>query len=464
MTEYRNKKVLVFGLGLLGGGVATVNWLVQRGAHVTVTDLKSRKELASSIAKIIGKIKYRLGGHTHDDIKTHDIIVVNPDVSIKNPLIQYALKIGKIVQNEATIFHENFPGDIVAITGTRGKTTTTLWANHLLGGMPRSSIAGNSTASPYLKILGSPKKSAVAVTEVSPKHLELFPTQRVPDIAIITNLSPDHLNRHGTLENYAAIKARIFRNQTLHNALILNANNRWTKFFLRQKPKSRIFFFSLRPLSRTQNGLFLSGKNIYFKNNGGSRKVFLLNNFTLGEHNIANLLAATLAAHLAGCSWQIIAKSIQTLPQPSLRQEVVFKNKKLIVVNDTTATSPEGTVAAIKRFKSPSSVFIFGGTDRQLIFDDWAREVRKNIAQENVFFLAGSATNKMLAALKWRKISGHVFSTLKECIQAALTKSREYPRSFLVFSPAAKSFEKFKNEYDRGEQFTRVAKKLIAHV
>src|SRR3989338_10139471 len=222
-TDFKGKKVLVFGLGLLGGGVATTNWLLKQGAKVTVTDLKDEKALLQSLKKIKGRVELTLGGHKERDVKKNDIIVVNPDVSINNKYVQLAFRLGKQVENEATIFLKNWRKPAVAITGTRGKTTTVNWVNHFMKAKYKSSVAGNSYEKPFLKILDERKKLDRAAVEIPSFVLEFFnQSVPLPDVAVITNIYQDHLNRHQSLENYALTKANIFKRQTSEQNLILN--------------------------------------------------------------------------------------------------------------------------------------------------------------------------------------------------------------------------------------------------
>ncbi len=474
LTDFKNKKVLVFGLGLLGGGVATTNWLIKQGALVTVSDPKTEKELASSVKKIKtfqGRtLKFELGRQTKKQIQENEIIVVNPGVPISHPLIQYARKVGKIIGNEATLFFKYFSKPVIAVTGTRGKTTTTAWINHFLNGKIRSAIVGNSTESPFLKVISRQDKLDIAVAEVPSFHLELFNANKIaPQIVLVTNLFVDHINWHGTFEAYALAKAAIFASQQAGQVVILNADNAGTKFFLRQKPAGHVWFFSLRPLKKNQNGVFYRHQSVYYQFEGRAHTVLKLGNFVreYGEHNLQNLLASALAAFLAGVSGEDIQKRIPTLPGIPFRQETVFKNDRLRIINDTTATSPEGGMAALKRFGGKNTILITGGTDRDLDFKDWAKELPKHIQMKNVVFLAGSATIKMTGLLRpyfAKATKGgeiYVFESLKECLDEALKKSRNLAKSVIVFSPASKSFEKFKNEYDRGEQFNRLVKKLV---
>jgi len=484
--SFKNKKVLVFGLGLLGGGVATTNWLLKQGAKVTVTDLKDEKVLASSLKKIKGKVKLVLGGHSEKDIKENEFIVVNPDVSINNKYVQLALKLGKKVENEATIFLKSWQKPTVAVTGTRGKTTTTNWTAHFLKSRYRATVAGNSYSKPFLKILDRKNKFQFAALEIPSFALEFFvPLPKLhrplasrdrsrmgqdstlgstsalgrPDVAVITNVYQDHLNRHGSLREYALVKASIFRNQKRNQNLILNFDNEWTKLFLKQKPKSRIWFFSGKTLPKKLNGIYVSEDKVYFQNSGKKEAVLEIADFSKnwGRYNVLNLLASSLAAHLSGIDWQDIQKNIETLPQIAFRQETIYDNGKIKIINDTTATSPDGGIAALERFGSPTTILIAGGTDRQLDYKGWVKVVVKNIKKENIILLSGSATQKMRDLIN----CGEALDSLAECLKTALRKAGKFSKSVVLFSPAAKSFEKFKNEYDRGKQFNNLVKKLV---
>jgi UDP-N-acetylmuramoylalanine--D-glutamate ligase len=454
-NNFKNKKVLVFGLGLLGGGVATTNWLLKHGAKVTVTDLKTKDQLAPSLKKIKGNVVLRLGGHSEDDIKNNDIVVFNPDISVKNPYVALARKLKKRVENEATIFYELCDKPIIAITGTRGKTTTATWTQHLLG---RGAIlAGNRYDHALLDALDKVRGYRIVVNELPSYHLEFFPfTNHAPHIALITNLSRDHMNRHGnSIEEYAATKGNIFRNQSPGDHLILNRDDAWTEFFLDQKPKAKLWFFGAKQMRTSERGVFVRNGVMYFRDGGVAENIVDVRSFIRdrGQHNLKNFLATALAAHLAGASWKEIVARMRTLPGIPFRQEVVFKSPRLAIVNDTTATSAEGGIAAIERFGSPSTILIAGGTDRGLEYASWAKAAHKKISPKNLILLTGSATDKMLQALGKSAKDPIICEALAECFDAALSRARTYRKALILFSPSAKSFEKFKNEFDRGEQF-----------
>ncbi len=462
MDTVKNKKVLIFGLGLLGGGVASANWFLKQGAKVTITDLKTKKELKESLAKIKGKVKLSLGGNHAKDIGANEIIVVNPAVSWRNLLVRQAVKEGKVVINDAVIFFERYRKPIIGITGTRGKTTTTQWTAHLIG--RKAVIAGNSPKYQFLKMLPKAKSAAVAVAEFSSFALELFSkAARKPDIAVITNVYQDHFNRYKHYEDYVAAKANLFINQTASQHLILNYDNSWTPHLLTMPCESKIWFFSVKPLPLKFNGLFWDGGKLIFQHEQDRINVLDLKGMVQrwGNHNIENLMAAALAAHLYGISWENMQNRLGTLPQIEYRQQIVFEGEALKVVNDTAATSPEGTIAAVTRFGGPSTILITGGTDGKLEFENWGKIIPNYIIPEHIIMLEGSATKKMIAALRPAPPEVTQFKTLEECFKAALAKAEHFHNATILFSPASKSFEKFTNEYDRGEQFNALVKKLL---
>ena len=482
LNNFKNKKVLVFGLGLLGGGVATTNWLLKHGAKVTVTDLKTKEQLAPSLKRIKGKVVLRLGGHSEKDIRANDVIVFNPDISVKSPYVALAWKLKKHVENEATIFYERCAKPIIAVTGTRGKTTTATWIQHLLG--KTSILAGNRYDHAFLDELDKVLRYRTVVNELPSYQLEFFPfTKYAPHIAVITNISRDHMNRYGgSLKEYAATKGNIFYNQSAANHLILNRDDAWTKFFLKQKPNAAVWFFSLRPLRKNENGMFVKDSTLYFQDSvhplferisRHAVPVLSIPGFVKkwGAHNVQNFMAAALAAHVTGAGWEEIAARMKTLPGVEFREQIVFKNERLTIVNDTTATSAEGGIAAVERFALPrrsvrakagsalpQCILIAGGTDRGLEYGGWAKAVRKKIAPKNLILLSGSATNKMMKKLGAFTKGVIPKETLEECFDMALVRSATYRNATIVFSPAAKSFEKFRNEYDRGERFNALVK------
>ena len=353
----KGKKVLLVGLGILGGGVATARWLVKQKVKLTITDLKSSQQLKSSIQKLSPykkQIKYVLGKHRFIDFKNNDLIIVNPAVStINNPYLDYSRKLNKSIENDLSLLFKLTDNFKICITGTRGKTTTANWAYFFIKNKFKNALmGGNIPEHPIFSLVDKIKNREPLILETSCFQLELLADR--PNIAVITSLYRDHLNRYQTMKNYAKIKAKIFLNQTQNDYLILNYDNPWTKFFLSLKPSSQLYFFSGRSSLKKVNGIFVKNYKVYFQEN--NKKTFILNikkfEEKWGKHNVLNLLTAILIAKLSGLSFKEIKKQIPSLPQIKMRQETIFSNQKLKIINDSAGTSPEAGIAAISRFSN----------------------------------------------------------------------------------------------------------------
>jgi UDP-N-acetylmuramoylalanine--D-glutamate ligase len=443
--ELKNKKALQMGLGILGGGVATAKWLLEQGAILTITDLKDPQYLKPSLEKLKNlkaKIKFVLEEHREKDFLENDIIVINPDVPADNKFVRLAKEAGKQIENELTLFYKSCSSrKIVAVTGTRGKTTTVNWIAHFLKSRnPDTLIIGNSPEKPFLQEIKKCNENTDVVIEVPSFLLEICDeSEFAPHVAVITNLYRDHINRHKTIEEYAKTKGNIFIHQNKDDLLILNKEDKWTDFFLNLKPKSKVIFFSEENL--------VVDRNKFVK--------------LWGIHNLQNFAAASSVALILGISLEEIKKEVANLPQIKFRQEKIFENENLIIYNDTTATSPEALTAAMKRFLPTEEkvVFISGGTDRELEFKQWSEMAKKLIKAENLILLSGSATEKMKNNLGWNNFNE--FDSLEECLKKALEIVKTENKAKIIFSPGAKSFEKFKNEFDRGEQFNLLINQLL---
>lgn len=476
--QFQNKKILIVGLGTLGGGIATTKWFLKRGAEVIVTDMRSRDELKKSIATLGNdskKVKFVLEKHNEEDFKNADLIVVNPAVKILgNKFLEIAIKLKKPIVNDLTLFLEDVKNPIIAVTGTRGKTTTANWIAHFLKSkFPKVCASGNSSneallalSERFLKDVKTP-----AVLELSSFQLEIADhVGTAPDIAVVTNIYQDHMNRHDTIKNYVLAKAHIFKNQKEGQSVVLNFDNEWTQFFVNQKSKSEIYYFSLHILPKNKHGLYVHGNTIVFRDKKketviyGEQTLKLL--WARGEHNLYNFLAAALASFLGGISWKEIEKRIATLPDIFLRQEIIIKKKNFIVVNDSAGTSPDAAIAALKRFSREGKIlYITGGTDKQLEFKKLADEIKNTIEPENLFLLNGSATRKIVRELEtrhyFRNKKKNTFEDLKDLLVHAHKRAVAMSDVIVLFSPGAASFEKFENEFDRGKKFGEYSKQIF---
>lgn len=460
---FKNKKILLVGLGSLGGGFSTAGFFLKEGANLTVTDIKSKQELLPVLKRLKRKtLKFVFGKHREKDFKNNDIIVFNPAISIFSPWVRLAKEYKKQIENDLTLFlsflEKKKDSDYIAITGTRGKTTTATWINHFL---ENSVLGGNMPERGLLKIVAKNKNPFVL--EISSFQLEFMRRNlKAPKVALITNLYIDHLNRHKTIENYLRMKSKIFLNQTKDDFLVLNADNKYTKKFLKYNPKSKIYYFSLKKLPKNKNGLFLVGLQVWFQENGKKKIICVIPDFP--THQKYNFLASLLAAYLFCNKWGEAVKRIKTLPVVSARQEIVFDNGKLKIINDTTATSPDGAIAALEAFggEDKKIVLITGGTDKNLVFVDLAKKIKQYIHPQNLFLLEGSATAKLIGELKkinyFKNYNKQIFSILKDILADVFKKKKS---GIILFSPASASFEKFKNEFERGKKFNSLVKNIF---
>ncbi len=451
------------GLGILGGGVATANFLIKHGAKLKVTDMRGKEVLSKSLRQLPKSIVYTLGKHLEKDFRHAEIIVANPAVPRYGEWIRLAEQLGKVIYNDLTLFLTSIRSmgkDVIAITGTRGKTTTTLWTHHLILG---SIVGGNIPETGPLKIIN--KKGNPFILETSSFQLE-YVTKGLPapHIALITNLYQDHLNRHKTMKEYVRAKAGIFLNQTKEDFVILNFNNEYTKNFLALKPKSAVLYFSTKQLQKGREGIYMQKGDIYTVFNG--KKTFIMKSPFDTDFLNENLMGALLASFLYLGDWSKIIPRVSTLPDVPMRRQVIKKTRNSVVVNDSAGTSPDATIALLAEYKKipkNQKILITGGTDKQLDFSVWPNHIKKELMSSNVYFLNGSATQKMVSGLKKvhffnKGEKPNRYEDLKDIVEVI---SRRKGKKTILFSPSSASFEKFKNEFDRGNQFSRFVRTLF---
>ncbi len=433
--KYQSKKVLVVGLGLQGGGVGVAKFFAELGAKVTVTDKKDRTQLLVSIEVLKDyPIEYHLGGHILSDFEASDVIFKGPSVPWTIPEIVAAEKKGIPVEMELSFFAKHFPGKIIGVTGTRGKSTTTHLIFNLLklsgypvylgGGLP-----GISTIN-YLKTL---EEKDYLVAELSSFSLSGFHRAKIsPHIAVFTNIYPDHLNYYKKMDEYLYDKKAVYFYQKKDDSLIINKS--LLKYL--ENPKSSVLEF---------NSKDFPGEMVYLK----------------GEHNAENAAAALKAAELLKIDREKAIKIISNFKGLPFRQEIVGEKSSVIFVNDTTSTTPTSTIKAIESFKDKKIVLILGGNSKNLPWEELIAELDK---VERIVLLSGSFTNEILDTLQTvlsRKITAKTYDDLSEAVEEAYRLARELHGGYVLFSPAATSFAMFNNEFHRGKEFNRTVEYIL---
>jgi UDP-N-acetylmuramoylalanine--D-glutamate ligase len=442
MKLFNGKRVTVMGLGLNGGGVGVAKFFYKQGAEVLVTDLKTEQQLADSIKQLKGlKIKYTLGKHEEADFITADLVIKNPDVPSTSPYLEIAKKNKVAIETDVTLFFKMSKAYIIGVTGTKGKSTTASLIYHILKQKSkRTFIAGNIGVSP-LEILPEIKKGDKVILELS--SFELEDLTQGPDIAVVTNIMPDHLNRYGTMAEYIEAKKIIFKYQKSKDFLILNDDDPIAREFAKNA-KANIILYSLKSLA------VLKGK----------KQIVKLDNFKLfGEHNFSNLLAAIEVAKLLKVSPALIEKFLKGFKGVPNRQEFIKEVKGVKYYNDTTATMPEAAIIAVQAFLEnfPDSrlILICGGQNKGLKYGEMTRIIKERV--DEIVLLPGTASDKIREGLgNYTRV--HEVSSMQEAVKKAKEMAKK--GDVVILSPGAASFNLFKNEFDRGAQFVELVKNL----
>ena len=463
MIDLKNKRVLVFGLGTHGGGIGVAKWLVRQGAQVTVTDLETAAELHSSLDALSGlPIEYVLGEHREQDFLNADLIVRNPAVPRESKWLQFAREHNIPVEMEMALFVERLPrgmAQVIGITGTKGKTTTTLMTGAILKNVnPKTVVAGNLRVS-ALDLLEQIDAETPVVLELSSWQLEAFPPhQASPHIAAITNIAPDHLNRYRDMDDYADAKAVIFRYQQPGDYVVLNFDNRILTRLPRSFGKS-VWTSATRPL---KEGACREGDWLVWKAEDATHEIFRVNELRVaGQHNVANALTAIALASIAGATPTQIAQALREFRGVEHRQEFVREINGVRYINDTTATAPAATLVAIETFAPTAKgiVLIAGGADKSLDFAELARAMVVQVRQ--VILLDGSATDKLANAIYaagGKEIVAGRFDNLEKAIDQAQALALE--GEIVLLSPGCASFGMFANEFERGDRFKQIVNRL----
>ncbi|MBI4692301.1 MAG: UDP-N-acetylmuramoyl-L-alanine--D-glutamate ligase [Candidatus Terrybacteria bacterium] len=437
--NFKNKKITLMGLGILGRGVNVAKFLAEQGAKLTITDLKTKKELTLSLKKLkrFRNIKYVLGKHNFNDFKNKDLIIKAAGVPLDSPYITEARKNKIPVEMDASLFAKLAKDIIfVGVTGTRGKSTVT----HLLFEIIKNSkrrvfLGGNIKGMATLPLLKKIRPGDIVVMELDSWQLQGFGDAKIsPHIAIFTTFLPDHLNYYkGDMKRYFSDKANIYRFQKKNDWLIMRS--------------------AVAKLIKAKSRRIVINK----KGTPSSWQIKLL-----GKNNIENITLAVKVAEKLGIKKDIIKKTVENFTGLRGRLELVKIINGIRYYNDTTATTPDAVINALESLNNYKGkiVLIGGGADKNLDYSLYAKKVKKYVKMLILF--KGLATEKILkklAAVNYesRKIAANVTS-MKMAVELAKNFARK--GDIVLLSPGAASFGIFKNEFDRGDQFCKIARKI----
>jgi UDP-N-acetylmuramoylalanine--D-glutamate ligase len=448
--ELNNKRVLVVGLGK--SGVASALFMKARGARVTVSDTKSGDELRNEIPSLLDHgITVETGGHGERTFRGQDLIVVSPGVPVDAPLLAQARSMGEAVIGEIELAAHFLAGPIVAITGSNGKTTTTTLTGEILaaGGLP--ALVGGNIGTPAISLAERATRETVIVLEVSSFQLETIQTFR-PKIAVVLNVTPDHLDRHRTFEAYVEAKARIFENQRGDDFAVLNEDDP-TCVTMAARTRAQVFWFSRQ--KEVKQGAWVRDGNILFRDDRGQREIMQVSENPLkGAHNLENVLAAVCSGALMGCAPEKIRQAVREFKAVEHRLEFVATVRGVDYYNDSKATNVDATIKALESF--PANIhLILGGKDKGSDYSVLNDLLRKRVKR---VYTIGAAAGK---------IEGQIAASGVEVVRAenlenALRKANAAAQTgdVVLLAPACASFDQFKNYEERGSVFKEIVKGL----
>ena len=450
--DVKGKRVLVVGLGK--SGVASALFLKARGARVTVSDARSEQQLHQEIPTLLDRgIAIETGGHGERTFRDQDLIIVSPGVPTDVPPLAGARTLGLPVIGEIELASRFLKGRIVAITGSNGKTTTTTLCGELIAAASQRVLVGGNIGTPVILLVDDSTDETFNVLEVSSFQLETIESFH-SQIAVILNITPDHLDRHGSFHAYVDAKARIFKNQTASDWAVLNLDNQVTAE-LASRTRAGIAWFTRSPLdSKRPYGAFLREERIFWREDGREVEIMPVKEIPLkGAHNQENVMAAVSVARLAGADAESIRRGVQKFKAVEHRLQLIANIRGVEYYNDSKATNVDATIKAIESF--PGNIhLILGGKDKgsdYSLMNDLLRVRVKRV------YTIGSAAEKIRSHIGDAAeivASGTLDIAVQRASQSAVAGD------IVLLAPACASFDQFDNYEHRGRVFRKLVEDL----
>ncbi|GAB4504328.1 MAG: UDP-N-acetylmuramoyl-L-alanine--D-glutamate ligase [Anaerolineales bacterium] len=463
MTDWSGKRILI--LGAARQGMALARWMTRHGAHVTLSDRRLPADLEPARRSLADlPLRWALGGHPVELLDRADVLCLSGGIPLDLPIVVEAVRRGIPLSNDTQVFMEAAPCKTVGITGSAGKTTTTT----LVGEMAKRSFenarkssrafVGGNIGDPLLNYLDEMTADDLAILEISSFQLEQMTVS--PHVAAVLNITPNHLDRHGTMEAYMAAKARILDFQRASDTAILGREDpgAWN---LRSRVKGKLLSFGLDDLGADQSGIYARDGLYYLRDGNVELRItdYELRIHLRGEHNRRNVLAAIAIGHAAGLSLDAMLEAVEAFRGVPHRLELVRELRGVKWYNDSIATAPERSMAAVRSFEEPI-VLLLGGKDKNLPWDDLAALVQERVDHVVVF---GDAAEKILGALgaagphsKLGRGEKRPF-TIQRCsgLREAVGRAAEVAEAgdVVLLSPGGTSFDEFTDFAERGERF-----------
>jgi len=455
MTDFSNKKILI--LGAARQGLALARYLTNHGAVVTINDKRMSNELLEEQFSLVDlEVEWVLGAHYSSLLNDKDIVCLSGGIPLSLPIVREAQRRGIPLSNDTQIFLEAVPCRTIGITGSAGKTTTTT----LVGRMAQEAFnktekkvwIGGNIGDPLLNYVDEMKEDDLAILEISSFQLDQMSIS--PDIAVVLNVTPNHLDRHETMEAYTAAKARILKNQKADDIAIVGRDDEGA-WEMRNLSPGTLFTFGSKPLVKGESGSYPLSDYFYFRDDRMDVQLIASKSVQLrGSHNVQNVLAACTIAIVAGIPSQAMEAALKDFYGVEHRLELVRTWKGVSWYNDSIATAPERSMAAVRSFDEPV-VLVLGGRDKNLPWNSLAELIRQRVDHVVLF---GEAAQKIAATLGGHRQGERPYTIshcigLKDAVEAAAKVAEK--GDVVLLSPGGTSFDEFKDFAERGESFRK---------
>jgi UDP-N-acetylmuramoylalanine--D-glutamate ligase len=452
--ELKNKRVLVVGLGK--SGLAAARFLKARGARVTVSDARPATLIAELSELLDEGFVVESGSHGLLTFRRQDLIVVSPGVPMNVPELMTVRAVGAHIIGELELGSQFLEGEVIAITGSNGKTTTTTLVGEIMKASGRPTLVGGNIGLPVTEMVAQSTPETWSVLEVSSFQLETIETFR-PRIAAVLNITPDHLDRHGSFEAYWAAKARIAEFQTTEDFLVLNAEDVKTQG-VAAKTKAQVYWFSAK--RRVKQGAFVHGESVFFALSENSQPEAILPVAEIplaGAHNVENVLAAVCMARLAGVSSEVIRSTVAQFKAVEHRLEFVRELAGVRYFNDSKATNVDATMKAIEAF--PGGIhLILGGKDKDSDYTTLVPLVRERVKTVITLGSAAEKIERQLAGVAPIEAKIESAGTMQQAVATA--RKLATAGDTVLLAPACASFDQFRNYEERGRVFKELVQAL----
>ncbi len=462
--DLKNKRITIMGLGLNQGGLGVARFLAKAGAKILITDLKTKEELGPSLEKLKGfDIKYILGQHREEDFINTDLIIQNPAVPHNSKYLKIARTHGIPIETDLGLFFQLCPSkNIIAVAGTKGKSTVSQLIYHIFKEAQKDAILAGNIGISVLDILEKINPRTWLILEISTWQMEGIRNRKFrPQTGVLTNILPDHLDRYPNFEKYAQSEKLIFKYQQPNDNLVINFDNKETRQ-IKKEIRSKAYWFSAK--EKIEPGCYLENDKLIFQSGEYKTTFAKISDLSLpGPHNLENILAASTVGFIHNIPGEIILKALKNFPGIPYRLEFIGEFKGIKFYNDTCATTPEATLAALESFTEQPIILFLGGKDKKLNYENFGETIGQNKKIKKIILLqhpAYDASLKIFSALKKHLDLEKIIQTsnLKVGVEIALQQAKT--NDLILLSPAAASFGMFENEFDRGDQFNKIVKNL----